>query len=59
MYSFFDILSRFRDIHHFVFCNEITDDVMSGSSMELKQKITDISANNEAMLVKLGISIAL
>ena len=37
--------------------NELTDDVTSGSRMVPKHKINKISANNKAMLIKLGIGI--
>ena len=39
------------------YANELIDDVTSGSSMVPKHKINNISANNKAMLIKLGTSI--
>ena len=36
------------------YANELTNDVTSGSSMVPKHKINNISANNRAMLIKLG-----
>ena len=44
----------FTTLHY---ANQLIVDVTSGSSMIPKHKIINISANNKAMLIKLGTSI--